>query len=659
MSTKKPAKKQAVQTKKKANYNPVIYGGLTILAVILYYYCKNFNFIQDDSYITYRYVKNFTEGAGLVFNIGERVEGYTCFLWVILLSMLKVTGFNFISSSQSAGIIASIVTLVFTYFISSKILQKESNTLNGVILSFTAPVLLAANGSFAYWTVSGMETGLFGMLITLGIYFYLKELKKPGNIPWSAIIFLLASLTRPEGNLLFAITILHRLIYSIKNEPEGIKAIFRKSNLLWLGAYIVPALIYMLWRYSYYGYFFPNTFYAKTGSSLEYFKAGWDYFKGFAESYGIYGILLVLPLLTLRSKQKFYEYFYLVLVLYIYSAYVIFIGGDVLRPNRFFVPLLPVFYILVQEGLFSLVGLFDKKKTFTYGAALCLVSGIGFAYYTYNGENGQMKNYSELENGLVEKMKISGTWLKTKQSQAGRPLVVAATTIGAISYYSETILIDMLGLTDKEIAHNPQPIPEISSNQQIGWKERQYNVDYVLSRKPDYIYFSTGIKPSAYAERGLFTADEFMKYYYPYYFSISEFKFSDIIYKRKQDSETAGFTGSSANPNFKKSFVNLYNQAMNTTKDKTKLNEAISLYMQAAAEGPPKWSAPYEKTAEIYLQQKNTNKAFENYKKAVELDDYSVMSHYYLYQIYLQNGDTVNAQQSLEKVRKYSPDIFN
>ena len=42
------------------------------------------DFTQDDAYISYRYVENFIEGHGLVFNIGERVEGYTNFLWMMI-----------------------------------------------------------------------------------------------------------------------------------------------------------------------------------------------------------------------------------------------------------------------------------------------------------------------------------------------------------------------------------------------------------------------------------------------------------------------------------------------------------------------------------------------------------------------------------------------
>ena len=41
-------------------------------------------FVQDDAFITYRYARNLARGEGLVFNPGERVEGYTNFLWTVM-----------------------------------------------------------------------------------------------------------------------------------------------------------------------------------------------------------------------------------------------------------------------------------------------------------------------------------------------------------------------------------------------------------------------------------------------------------------------------------------------------------------------------------------------------------------------------------------------
>jgi tetratricopeptide (TPR) repeat protein len=663
MAKAKVKKKHTTQPKlsdKKIN-SSYIYGVLLILAVIFYFYTQEFSFIQDDSFITYRYVKNFTEGIGLVFNAGEKVEGYTCFSWIILLSIVKVAGFNFISASQTLGIIFSILSIYFTYKICFELLNEIKNQTVRMVISLTPSVLIISNGAFAYWAVSGMETGLFAFLVTLGIYLYLIEFKPTNKkFEYSSIVFLLASLTRPEGNLIFALTILHRLIYNYLNSKNSSskKKLIDRRTLIWLGIYFIPALLYMAWRLWYYGSFFPNTFYAKTGSSVEYLKAGVDYVVDFSKTYGLYGILILLTLLNLREKAKFPEYFYLLIVFFIYSFYIIYIGGDVLRPNRFFVPVMPVFYILVTGGIIQLTTIIFKNSKESTITGIALVTCIIIAYVSYKIPHESIKRYSELENGLVEKMKLSGLWLKDKQHSAGKQLTVAASTIGAVSYYSETILIDMLGLTDKEIAHNPKPIAEISENASIGWKERQYNVDYVLSRKPDYIYFSTGIKPSAFAERGLFTSDEFMKYYYPYYFVIREQNFGDFIYKRKTDTEISSARQIPLNPKYKKSYVNLYNQAMNTSRDKTKLNEAITLYNKSAEEGPLNFGAPYQMIADIYLNSKNLDKAFEYYQKALERDDYLVMAHYGLYQVYSQRGDTLNANLQIEKIKKYNPELL-
>ena len=56
---------------------------LSILAIQIWRYW----FICDDAFISFRYARNLATGHGLVFNPGfERVEGYTNFLWVLMLA---------------------------------------------------------------------------------------------------------------------------------------------------------------------------------------------------------------------------------------------------------------------------------------------------------------------------------------------------------------------------------------------------------------------------------------------------------------------------------------------------------------------------------------------------------------------------------------------
>jgi tetratricopeptide (TPR) repeat protein len=88
---------------------------------------------------------------------------------------------------------------------------------------------------------------------------------------------------------------------------------------------------------------------------------------------------------------------------------------------------------------------------------------------------------------------------------------VAVATIGIFGY--ELLghdIIDLLGLTDSTIArHSEPPIKGMTTT----WKERKHNTKYLLTRAPDYIVFSTGVKPSAPAERALLLFPEFLNSY--------------------------------------------------------------------------------------------------------------------------------------------------
>lgn len=45
-------------------------------------------FLTDDAFISFRYARNLVEGHGLVYDLGEYVEGYSNFLWVLELAAL-------------------------------------------------------------------------------------------------------------------------------------------------------------------------------------------------------------------------------------------------------------------------------------------------------------------------------------------------------------------------------------------------------------------------------------------------------------------------------------------------------------------------------------------------------------------------------------------
>ncbi|CAN5611455.1 hypothetical protein BH10BAC5_BH10BAC5_01850 [soil metagenome] len=665
----------------KIGSDNIVYFLLAILCIIFIKLCFDVQFLQDDSFISFRFVKNFVQGYGLVFNPGEHVEGYTCLLWVLLLSVFYAAKFSLENVSQYLSLAFGLASLVFTFFLSRSFIMNDNSAHNkskvssedrGILkYSDLLPmVLLIFTGAFNFWAISGMETTMFIAFVLMSVFYYIKIRKNEvtgKEVPAKLYILLpfflvLASLTRPEGMYFFGLIVLHKIIIAIKeHKKNAFKEIFSKKNILIYAIYIVPVAIHMIIRLLYYGYPFPNTAYAKTGISSVYLSAGIDYFIGFYKAYMLYGLIVLLPLFLFKRKENFFEVSLYYLLIVFYTIYIVTVGGDVLKQYRFFLPILPFIYILFTKFL---VEMYYKLKTGMFGGkanpAFLVITVIALiiGYYNFSSEKEKIAKDVETENGLVDKMKITAGWFKTKQQQAGRPLTVAATTIGAISYYSDVIVIDMLGLTDATVAHNPVSIPEISQGN-IGWKERNYNVGYILSRKPDYMYFSTGIKPSAYAERALFTDQEFIKYYFPYYFTIPGMQFQDCVYKRKSEEEIKEFPlKANDNPNYRKNYVNEYTYGMNVSRDKSKSKEALEAFQRCLVIAPGNFSYVYNQMADIYFRDKNNEEAIKNLEKAVSIDPTNVLAQGILYQVYVQKNDTVNSARSLNIIKKLAPDMM-
>lgn len=76
-----------------------------------FYQAYKWQWICDDAYISFVYARNLSEGLGLVFHLGERVEGYTNFLWTIVLSLGDLVGIKPQTLSIGTGIFFYLSTL--------------------------------------------------------------------------------------------------------------------------------------------------------------------------------------------------------------------------------------------------------------------------------------------------------------------------------------------------------------------------------------------------------------------------------------------------------------------------------------------------------------------------------------------------------------------
>ena len=112
---KKRDKQPATPRRAESNPNEKfwLYALMAIAVGVFIYSCFYFELTQDDAYISFRYAENFLNGDGLVFNIGERVEGYTNFLWVMILALAKgLFGIDYLPTSQVLVVASGAVLVV-------------------------------------------------------------------------------------------------------------------------------------------------------------------------------------------------------------------------------------------------------------------------------------------------------------------------------------------------------------------------------------------------------------------------------------------------------------------------------------------------------------------------------------------------------------------
>ncbi len=474
--------------------------GAAIALFVLHAY--QFRFTQDDAYISMRYARNLVEGHGLVFNLGERVEGYTNFRWTLLLALFLRLGLPIQSAAAVAGTAFACGAIAAAARLARAIEGRW-----GPAAAATA-ALLAANSALALWSTGGLETGMFTFFVTAAFERGLAPGVSARGRLLAPVFFVLASLTRPEGPFFFALWFAIRLgdtFLRIGGEPLAGPARAGSARELVRDAvwFAVPLALYAAWKLSYFGDLLPNTFYAKAGFTVEYLKRGAAYAKEFFLDYGAFGIAPALALYAARKGGLRGIEARLLAVWIGVAASIVWIGGDVLYSHRFWLPILPIGCVLVARGAARLA---PHPPHAALAAIVLVLAGAGIA-----SSWGPIQERRTLERGFVTNMTQTGQWLGEKLPPGS---TIAITTIGAISYFSGLNVIDLLGLTDREIARNPKRIEGLDDT----WREIDYNAESVIRRRPDAIIFSTGIRPSSAAEKALFLYRDFHDVYTPYHF---------------------------------------------------------------------------------------------------------------------------------------------
>lgn len=220
--------------------------GVTWQAVIW-----NAGFFHDDAFITLRYAQNWIAGNGVAWNPGDRVEGYTNFLELLLASGLGALGADLVSAARAIGIVAWLGLAALAVRFGR----------GDAALSLLPAVATSASIPLIAWVFGGLEAPLLAVLLSLGVLGLRDALCEDAAAVRSAVVasglaFGLAILTRPDAALFPAVGLCFLLLAT----PSRARLQRAVCFLAPMALIVVP---WLAWKLVYYGALVPNTWWVK------------------------------------------------------------------------------------------------------------------------------------------------------------------------------------------------------------------------------------------------------------------------------------------------------------------------------------------------------------------------------------------------------------
>jgi arabinofuranosyltransferase len=282
---------------------------LLILAAALFIAWREFWFLTDDAFITFRYIDHHRMGWGYTWNPPPfaPVEGYSNFLWMVLLhGIWAITGAPPPASANVVSLVLSYGTLALTFAMVWRMPLPDRWAPRRFWLVVLVLIYVISNRTFITWTSSGLETALFGFCATLWVFGVL-EIGRGRDWRWllmASVGAATSALTRPDGLLLVLSTLLLGLYFAWQS--GGFARLASVGRTLAAMSPMLTVLVHLLWRHAYYGSWVPNTFYAKRVSKWP--DAGIRYTASFILEYALWAWILLAVVVALvhlaRMKRE-------------------------------------------------------------------------------------------------------------------------------------------------------------------------------------------------------------------------------------------------------------------------------------------------------------------------------------------------------------------
>jgi arabinofuranosyltransferase len=405
------------------------------------------HWIPDDAYVSFRYARNLAHGAGLVFNPGDRVEGMSNPLWTVVLALFTRMGLDTVWTAVTLSFACALASVVLALRLFDAVLETpgdrgERRRFFGLKLALSVGLVVSFPSVF--YATSGMETHAETVALLAGVLLHLRARSRGGDtrsLAASQAAFLCAAFLRPEGILFLVLGGAFTMVAS-RNRTGFLRAVLVAGPLLvYAGGIAVKA--------AYYGAVVPNTYLAKPGAAVDYLQPLWRGLRSLVRFHLVSGMVLMLPFVAIAffDARRRYACVLMGAIVSAQLAFIVLVGGDVLRFNRFTVPFVPFVLAL------ALVGFVHIDSVSRARARSLALGSLAFCVLLMGGLNvGRAV--------LAERKECVHDWMQARVHRAvgaflGEALPsgssVVANEVGAIAYESGLVTYDMIGLTDATV----------------------------------------------------------------------------------------------------------------------------------------------------------------------------------------------------------------
>jgi hypothetical protein len=401
--------------------------------------------IYEDAAMLFRYADHVSDGAGIVWNVGEPpVDGATDLLFMGVLAGLHRFGLETEVSARLVGV-ASHVPLLVLIYVTMRTVASAGR------LPAIASVIFVAVGPAKAYIAGGFGTPLFALVVGIAWSTALCLAFNP-SMPRAVVcscLCVLMGVARPEGALLGSFIVLSLFIYWY-GRPESWRLLV---SMVLTGAALGGA--YWVWRLRYFGFPLPNPYYRKGGGQI-YWRNALVTAK--------YGALLLGPFLLplaygLVKPQLRRRTLLCAIPIAGFLAMWLALSNEMNFFRRFQYPvvaLAAMSWPLWIDARLTASTARERLSLQTRRLRLAMGFGAALAVLWY-------QHYQYLPPRWQDSLYELGHVL---QPLRDRGFTMAVTEAGLLPYYSQWRTIDMWGLTDQWIAHHGVITPEYLDQQQ-------------------------------------------------------------------------------------------------------------------------------------------------------------------------------------------------